>query len=147
MLFPTFGRRRILPRVAVQRSDAGSWPAIWGANEAVEHLNPALGVTPRVSRCAASLGDPACRARVFLTHAEYEPVRASGSHFAVAGNHENLEGACVLSEDADCAVFDVVAGDARYPIRVRNPRHAWVDSVIVDDAIGQPRPAPDGSAP
>jgi hypothetical protein len=42
-------------------------------------------------------------------------------------NHENPESAWVLRENEHFAVIDVVAGDARYHVLARNPRHAWVD--------------------
>ena len=58
---------------------------------------------------------------------EYEAVRAYGSHFLIALNHENPENTWVLSENARFAVIDVVGGDERYRVMARNPRHAWVD--------------------
>jgi hypothetical protein len=63
-------------------------------NEAIELLNAALaaGAVRLALRCEC--GDPACLARVSLTHAEYEAVRAYGSHFVVGVNHENPERAC-----------------------------------------------------
>jgi hypothetical protein len=107
------------------------------ANETAELLNVALitGAERVALRCEC--GDPACLARVSLTHAEYEAVRAYGSHFVIGLDHENPESACVLSENARFGVIDVVAGDARHQVLTRNPRHAWVDSTA-QDAIGQP---------
>ena len=57
------------------------------ANEAAEHLNVALitGATRVALRCEC--GDPACLARVSLTHAEYEAVRVYGSHFVIGLDH------------------------------------------------------------
>lgn len=112
------------------------------ANEATELLNGAVatGAARLALRCEC--GDPACLARVSLTHAEYEAVRASGSCFAVGVNHENPESACVLSENVRFAVIDVVAGDARYQVKARNPRHDWVDAATADAAIGRRQPAP-----
>jgi hypothetical protein len=99
-------------------------------NEAVERVNAALtegeGATRLALRCEC--GDPACQERVSLTHAEYEAVRAYGSRFLVGINHENPENAWVLSENPRYAVVDVVAGDVRYQVRARNPRHAWVEA-------------------
>lgn len=111
------------------------------ANEATELLNgaAATGAARLALRCEC--GNPARLARLSLTHAEYEAVRACGSYFAVGVNHENPESACVLSEYAHLAVIDVVAGDARYQVRSRNPRHAWVDAVTTDDPNGRPPPA------
>jgi hypothetical protein len=98
------------------------------ANEDLERLNVALvkGAARTALRCEC--GDPACQASVTLSHAEYEAVRAYGSHFFVGVNHENPESAWVLSENERFAIIDVVAGDARYHVLARNPRHAWVDA-------------------
>jgi len=107
------------------------------ANEAAEHLNVALitGATRVALRCEC--GDPACLAPVSLTHAEYEAVRVYGSHFVIGLDHENPESAWVVSENARFGVIDVVAGDARYRVLTRNPRHVWVDS-NAQEATGQP---------
>jgi hypothetical protein len=114
------------------------------ANEAAELLNAALVTeTTRVGlRCEC--GDPACLARLCLTHSEYEAVRVYGSRFVIGLNHENPESACVLSENAHFGVIDVVAGDARYQVLTRNPRHAWVDD-NAQDATGQPSLEQEGS--
>jgi hypothetical protein len=61
-----------------------------------------------------------------MTHADYEDVRSYGSRFVVGLNHENPESAWVLSEKPGFAVIDVVAGDARYKVLARNPRHLWI---------------------
>jgi hypothetical protein len=96
-------------------------------NEAAEILNHGLtrGDVRETLRCEC--GDPACQARVALTHAEYERVRAYGSHFLISLNHENPENTWVLCENARFAVIDVVAGDERYQVMARNPRHLWVE--------------------
>jgi hypothetical protein len=97
------------------------------ANEAAERMNTAHGAAPRFAlRCEC--GDPTCLAPVEMTHDEYEAVRAYGSRFLIEPNHENPESSWVLSENARFAVIDVVAGDARYHVRARNPRHAWTDA-------------------
>jgi hypothetical protein len=97
------------------------------ANEAVERMNTTQGEALRFTlRCEC--GDPACVAPVALTRDEYEAVRAYGSRFLIEPNHENPESSWVLSENARFAVIDVVAGDARYHVQARNPRHAWTDA-------------------
>ena len=77
------------------------------------------------ARLRCECGDPSCLARLRLTHAEYEGVRAYGSRFVIGVNHENPENACVLHETAEFAVVDVIAADARYHVLARNPRHIW----------------------
>ena len=96
------------------------------ANEEVERVNVALtrGAERVALRCEC--GDPCCQAHVALSHVEYEAVRAYGSRFLVNLNHENPESAWVLCENERFAVIDIVAGDIRYQVRARNPRHAWV---------------------
>jgi hypothetical protein len=98
------------------------------ANETAERGNATRKHVGRVAlRCEC--GDPTCLAAVEMTHAEYEAVRAYGSHFLIELNHENPESSCVLRENERFAVIDVVAGDARYHARARNPRHAWPDKL------------------
>jgi hypothetical protein len=95
------------------------------ANEIAERRQ-ALAASPRARawlRCECD--DPSCLARLRLTHVEYERVRAYGSHFVVGVNHENPENACVLIENSEFAVVDVIAADDRYHVLARNPRHAW----------------------
>jgi hypothetical protein len=106
------------------------------ANEAAELLNVALVVETKWRELHCECGDGACRARVSMTHAEYEAVRDYGSRFVIRLDHENPENACVLTENARFGAIDVVARDARHQALTRNPRHAWVDSTA--DAIGQP---------
>jgi hypothetical protein len=108
------------PREAAQQC------AIREANEAVERSTMSDSSERMALRCEC--GDPTCVAAVELTHAEYEAVRAYGSRFLIERNHENPESSWVLSEDARFAVIDVVAGDARYHVLARNPRHAWTDA-------------------
>ncbi|MDX6541704.1 MAG: hypothetical protein QOI71_3314 [Gaiellales bacterium] len=98
------------------------------ANEAVERMNTTDGGASRLAfRCEC--GDPFCLAPVEVTHEEYEAVRAYGSRFLIERNHENPESSWVLCENARFAVIDVVAGDARYHVLARNPRHAWTDAL------------------
>ena len=96
------------------------------ANEAAELLNVALTMEPKRRALRCECGDGACLARVSMTHAEYEAVRVYGSRFVIGVDHENPESAWVLCENERFAVIDIVAGDIRYQVRARNPRHAWV---------------------
>ena len=96
-------------------------------NEAVERSNGALEAGAARAPLRCECGDPACNARLALTHAEYEAVRDYGSRFVINVNHENPENTAVLSENARFAVIDVIAGDERHRVLDRNPRHAWVE--------------------
>jgi hypothetical protein len=110
------------PREAAQQC------LIRDVNEDAERLNASLTVGAARTTLRCECGDVACQTRVSLSHDEYEAVRAYGSHFLVGLNHENPESAWVLRENEHFAVIDVVAGDARYHVLGRNPRHAWVDA-------------------
>jgi hypothetical protein len=120
---------RLIPRLhvrpALRETETERQCEVRDANEAISRLHAGLaaGLERLALRCEC--GDAACLACVSLTRAEYEAVRAYGSHFAVGLNHENPESACVLSEHATFGVVDVIAGDARYHALARNPRHFW----------------------
>lgn len=100
------------------------------ANEAIECLNSASPGDPARVAFRCECGDPGCSACVHITHTEYEAVRAYGSRFVIKPNHENSENTSVLGENARFAVIDVVAGDVRYQVLARNPRHTWVDERV-----------------
>jgi hypothetical protein len=112
----------------VRLPEAEQQCAVRAANEVLERRNMApRGAAARMLlRCEC--GDPNCMVCVDITHTEYEAVRDYGSHFVITPNHENSENTSVLHENARFAVIDVVAGDARYRVMARNPRHAWVDA-------------------
>jgi hypothetical protein len=97
------------------------------ANEALELANECLPPLTARGLLQCECDDPACRVRIVATHAEYEAVRASGSQFMVAVDHENPENACVVGETARYSIVDVVVGAARYAARAKNPRHAWIE--------------------
>ena len=86
------------------------------------------GAVRRPRAAAVRVRRPRVRVAGFsATHAEYEAVRASGSRFLIAIDHENPVNACVVSEGDRYAVVDVVVGEARYTVLAQNPRHSWVD--------------------
>ena len=113
-------------------------------NEWIECANESVGLHAGTDPFRCECGDSSCVYPIALTRAEYESVRAYPTRFAIARNHENPESACVLSENARFGVIDVVAGDARYQVLTRNPRHAWVDGTA-QDAISQPSLEQEGS--
>ena len=113
-------------RLAVRRAKRRTM-RVRDANEAVERANMS-GRHRAASPLRCECGDATCLAAVVITHAEYEAVRAYGSRFLIEPNHENPESSWVLCENARFAVIDVVAGDARYHVLARNPRHAWIDA-------------------
>lgn len=122
------GRRIIRkPRVVHAPREAEQQCVVREANEAISVIHVALAAGAERLALRCECGDAGCVACVSLTPAEYEAVRAYGSHFAVGVNHENPENACVLRENAHFEVIDVIAGDSRYHVLARNPRHAWIE--------------------
>ncbi len=107
--------------------DVGRQCVIRDANEVLELANTALAPCAVRGLLRCECDDPACEALLSATHAEYEAVRASGSRFLIAVDHENPVNACIVSEDHRYAIVDVVVGAARYAVLARNPRHAWVE--------------------
>jgi hypothetical protein len=52
------------------------------------------GTHPYVCECS----DGSCKATIALTHVEYEEVRAHGTHFAIARDHESPDLDLMVSE-------------------------------------------------
>ncbi|HEX9299183.1 MAG TPA: hypothetical protein VF968_03535 [Actinomycetota bacterium] len=74
---------------------------------------------PYVCECS----DGACASTIVLTHGEYEEVRAHGTHFAIALDHESPDLDLLLSEHAGFAVVTKLPG---FPARIAaasDPRH------------------------
>ena len=107
-------------------------------NEVIARASVARRDGRRGLRCEC--GDPCCVALVWLTPAEYEDVRASGSQFLTSVNHEDPLTARVLRETARFAVVDVIAPGPRYAVLARNPRHTWPEA----EAASPPLDAGDG---
>ena len=76
------------------------------------------GMSPFRCEC----GDEACTCAIRLTAAEYESVRAYGTHFAIARNHENPESEHLIEEHDRFAVVETVSGDAAKFARRSDPR-------------------------
>jgi hypothetical protein len=68
-------------------------------------------------------GDPACTHAIHLTTAEYESVRAFGTRFAIARDHENPESEQLIEEQARFAIVETISGEAVKRARTTNPRH------------------------
>lgn len=61
---------------------------------------------PYVCECS----DGSCTATISLTHIEYEEVRADGTHFAIATDHESPELDVMLSERIGFAIVRKLPG-------------------------------------
>ena len=73
-------------------------------NERINDVHEAFELDPQKLHLMCECGDPTCLAAVEVTHAEYEAVRAYGSHFLIEPNHENPESSWVLCENERFAV-------------------------------------------
>lgn len=67
-------------------------------NEWTEADNDEVGDHNAMDAYICECGDASCAAPIQLTRAEYEFVRAEGSYFAIATNHENPEFDRVVEE-------------------------------------------------
>lgn len=66
-------------------------------------------------------GDAVCEQQVKMTRQEYESVRADGTHFALAIDHENPEIDRLLGENGRFAIVEKL-GEAARMAQESNPR-------------------------
>jgi hypothetical protein len=71
------------------------------------------GTRPYVCECS----DGACKATIDLTHVEYEEVRAHGTHFAIARDHESPDLDVMVSERTRFTIVRKLPG---LPARLAN---------------------------
>src|SRR5438105_4531011 len=67
-------------------------------------------------------GDASCSDPVTMTGAEYEIVRAEGTHFVLAANHENPELDLVVAEHDRYTIVQKRFGEAARIAYARDPR-------------------------
>jgi hypothetical protein len=85
-------------------------------NEWIDESSPGAdsgGTYPYVCECS----DGACKSTIALTHAEYEEVRAYGTHFAIARDHESPDLDLMVSERARFTIVRKLPG---LPARLAN---------------------------
>lgn len=77
-------------------------------NEWIDEANegPDGVASPFVCECS----DTACAATIALTHLEYEEVRADGTHFAIATDHESPDLDVLLSQHIGFAIIRKLPG-------------------------------------
>jgi hypothetical protein len=83
-------------------------------NEWIDESNESQDVpaaTPFICECS----DGSCRATISLTHLEYEEVRANGTHFAIARDHESPELDSMVSERHGFSIIRKLPG---FPARL-----------------------------
>lgn len=84
-------------------------------NEWIDEAEGGLpsGVGSYVCECS----DVTCSTRIELTRAEYEEVRANGTHFAIATDHETPDLDLLVSERLGFAIIAKLPG---LPARIAN---------------------------
>ncbi|HEV8089231.1 MAG TPA: hypothetical protein VGQ50_11255 [Actinomycetota bacterium] len=85
-------------------------------NEWIDESSPGAdsgGTYPYVCECS----DGACKSTIALTHTEYEEVRAYGTHFAIARDHESPDLDLMVSERARFTIVRKLPG---LPARLAN---------------------------
>jgi hypothetical protein len=77
-------------------------------NEWIDESNESSrgAANPFVCECS----DTACTSTITLTHLEYEEVRADGTHFAIATNHESPDLDVMLSQHIGFAIIRKLPG-------------------------------------
>ena len=78
-------------------------------NEWIEEDNEGPESGPR-STYVCECSDGACRSRITLTHLEYEEIRADGTWFAIATNHESPDLDTLISERIGFAIVRKLPG-------------------------------------
>ena len=91
-------------------------------NEWIESTSTGYEPVRPVERYVCECSDEACTVVLTLTRDEYEGVRAEGTHFAIALNHENPEIDRVLSENERFAVVEKFLEMARNVVLETDPR-------------------------
>ncbi len=78
------------------------------------------GTRPYVCECS----DGACKATIVLTHAEYEEVRAHGTHFAIARDHESPDLDLMVSERSGFTIVRKLPGLPAKLANASDPRRS-----------------------
>lgn len=78
-------------------------------NEWIDESNEGPGAGVR-SRFVCECSDEACKTTISLTHVEYEEVRAHGTAFAIALDHESPELDLMFSERIGFAIIRKLPG-------------------------------------
>jgi hypothetical protein len=84
-------------------------------NERIDESNEAEAGTADPFVCECS--DGSCTSMIDLTHLEYEEVRAYGTHFAIATDHESPDLDLMVSERSGFAIIRKLPG---LPARIAN---------------------------
>jgi hypothetical protein len=78
-------------------------------NEWIDESNESSG-DGATGSYVCECSDGACSSRISLTHVEYEEVRAHGTHFAIATDHESPDLDLMVSERLGFAIIAKLPG-------------------------------------
>jgi 3,4-dihydroxy-2-butanone 4-phosphate synthase len=92
-------------------------------NEWVEETNDSYGAGDDPDGYTCECSDSDCTTSISLTRHEYEAVRADGTHFVIALNHENPLIDALVSENDRFAVVQKCFEQGRRIADENNPRH------------------------
>jgi hypothetical protein len=96
-------------------------------NEWIERANDEFGDDHPADRYVCECSFPGCSSLLELTRQEYEGVRAVGTHFAIALDHENPEIDRLISENTRFAVVEKFLADGRRMSLESDPRRDGPD--------------------
>ncbi len=91
-------------------------------NESIAVAHTRLDRRDETELYACECGDSTCWYGVYLTHLEYERVRAHASHFLLARDHENPETEVVIWESPCWAIVELVGREPIMAARRSDPR-------------------------
>lgn len=91
-------------------------------NEWIEHANDEFGDDHPSDRYVCECSFPGCASLLELTRVEYERIRAVGTHFAIALDHENPEIDRLVSENRRFAVVEKYLVEGRRMSLQSDPR-------------------------
>ena len=91
-------------------------------NEWIEEMTDRWGSASAMTVYACECNAGECESTITLTRAEYEQVRAGGTHFVIAANHENPELDQVIVEGTRFAVIEKLPGAMAWAAREADPR-------------------------
>ena len=105
------------------------------ANESTARASARDPSHPAMTDYHCECGDEACACAISLTAEEYDSVRESVTHFAIARNHENPESELLIEEHRRFDVVEMIAPEAVHLARGRNPREWHEDPSSADPEV------------
>lgn len=117
-----------------REDEAANQPLLRDVNESLDMDRGALAKKGRAHVYVCECGDASCRDPINLYRHEYGAVRADGTTFAIALNHENPETDRVVVEYERYAVVQKTLAAAVKIVRHADPRAL----IVGDGGLGAP---------